>query len=281
MAIGAFLAKAGIGLLSGYQQQKAAEKNQQFQVDQQNLAYDRSLPWSNYGPAGNVEFDPETKQILQTLDPQYQAMMQGFLGSSAMANEELQNMMGDPYAMEQQQFKRFEDFNADAYNQQRLKQQEQAIAQGRTGTQGYYDQMAIEDAIGRDRMRGQMQSMQTGMDYRNMLRAEALGMGAGARDVAGMLTPQADLGRMVGQGSNATGNMAGVRTAGDNLADTRAGFWSGLAGQAQDYNFGNFSSMFTKGGNAARQINRAMNPTVKSSLFNQGKIGNNQFGGDY
>ena len=281
MAIGAFLAKAGVGLLSGYQQKKAAEANQQFQVDQQNLAYDRSLPWSNYGPAGNVEFDPETKQILQTLDPQYQAMMQGFLGSSAMANEELQSMMGDPYAMEQQQFKRFEDFNADAYNQQRLAQQEQAIAQGRTGTQGYYDQMAIEDAIGRDRMRGQMQSMQTGMDYRNMLRAEALGMGEGARNVAGMLTPQADLGRMVGQGSNATGNMAGVRTAGDNLADTTSGFWSGLAGQAQDYDFGNFSSMFTKGGNAARQISRAMNPTVKSSLFNQGRIGNNQFGGDY
>jgi len=281
MAIGAFLAKAGVGLLSGYQQKKAAEANQQFQVDQQNLAYDRSLPWSNYGPAGNVEFDPETKQILQTLDPQYQAMMQGFLGSSAMANEELQSMMGDPYAMEQQQFKRFEDFNADAYNQQRLAQQEQAIAQGRTGTQGYYDQMAIEDAIGRDRMRGQMQAMQTGMDYRNMLRAEALGMGEGARNVAGMLTPQADLGRMVGQGSNATGNMAGVRTAGDNLADTTSGFWSGLAGQAQDYDFGNFSSMFTKGGNAARQISRAMNPTVKSSLFNQGRIGNNQFGGDY
>jgi len=237
MAIGAFLAKAGIGLLSGFQQKKAAEANQQFQVDQQNLAYDRSLPWSNYGPAGNVEFDPETKQILQTLDPQYQAMMQGFLGSSAMANEELQSMMGDPYAMEQQQFKRFEEFNADAYNQQRLAQQEQAIAQGRTGTQGYYDQMAIEDAIGRDRMRGQMQSMQTGMDYRNMLRAEALGMGAGARDVAGMLTPQADLGRMVGQGSNATGNMGGVSTAGSNTADTKAGFWSGLASQAQDYNF--------------------------------------------
>ena len=281
MAIGAFLAKAGIGLLSGFQQQKAAEANQQFQVDQQNLAYDRSLPWSNYGPAGNVEFDPETKQILQTLDPQYQAMMQGFLGSSAMANEELQSMMGDPYAMEQREFKRFEDFNADAYNQQRLAQQEQAIAQGRTGTQGYYDQMAIEDAIGRDRMRGQMQAIQTGMDYRNMLRAEALGMGEGAMNVAGMLTPQADLGRMVGQNSNATGNMAGVSMAGSNTADTRAGFWSGLAGQAQDYNFGNFSSMLTKGGNAARRVSRAMSPTVKSSLFNQGRIGNNQFEGDY
>ena len=281
MAIGAFLAKAGLGLLSGFQQKKAAEANQQFQVDQQNLAYDRSLPWSNYGPAGNVEFDPETKQILQTLDPQYQAMMQGFLGSSAMANEELQSMMGDPNKLAQEQFKMFEEFNADAFNRQRLQGQEAAIAQGRTGTQGYYDQMAIEDAIGRDRMRGQMQAIQTGMDYRNMLRAEALGMGEGAMNVAGMLTPQADLGRMVGQQSNATGNMAGVSMAGSNTADTRAGFWSGLAGQAQDYNFGNFSSMLTKGGNAARRVSRAMSPTVKSSLFNQGRIGNNQFEGDY
>ena len=40
-------------------------------------------------------------------------------------------------------------------------------------TQGYYDQMAIEDSIGRDRMRGQMAAIGTGMDYRNMLRAEA------------------------------------------------------------------------------------------------------------
>ena len=78
-----------------------------------------------------------------------------------------------------------------------------------------------------------------------------------------------------------TGNMAGVSTAGSNTADTTSGFWSGLAGQAQDYNFGNFSSMFTKGGNAARQATRAMNPTVKSNLFNQGRIGNNQFGGNY
>ena len=268
MAIGAFLAKAAVGMLSARQQQKAAEKNQQFQVDQQNLAYDRSLPWSNYGPAGNVEFDPETKEILQTLDPQYQAMMQGFLGSSSMANQELQNMMGDPYAMEQQQFKRFEDFNADAFNQSRLQGQEAAIAQGRTGTQGYYDQMAIEDSIGRERMRGQMQSMQTGMDYRNMLRAEALGFGADARATAGMLTPQADLGRMVGQGSNATGNMAGVSMAGSNTADTTSGFWSGLAGQAQDYNFDNlFKTQYTQKKFHSLLDQKGYTPT-KSSAFN-------------
>ena len=278
--IGALI-NAGVGLFGQYQARKDAKDRRAYAEQQRELAYERSLPWSSRGPAGNVEFDPETREMLQTLNPEYQAMMQGFLGSSSMANQELQNMMGDPNKLAQEQFKMFEEFNADAFNRQRLQGQEAAIAQGRTGTQGYYDQMAIEDAIGRDRMRGQMQAIQTGMDYRNMLRAEALGMGEGAMNVAGMLTPQADLGRMVGQNSNATGNMAGVSMAGSNTADTRAGFWSGLAGQAQDYNFGNFSSMLTKGGNAARRVSRAMSPTVKSSLFNQGRIGNNQFEGDY
>ena len=236
MAIGALI-NAGVGLFGQYQARKDAKDRRAYAEQQRDLAYERSLPWSSRGPAGNVEFDPETREMLQTLSPEYQSMMQGFLGSSAMANQELQNMMGDPNKLAQEQFKMFEEFNADAFNQQRLAQQEQAIAQGRTGTQGYYDQMAIEDAIGRDRMRGQMAAIGTGMDYRNMLRAEALGFGADARATAGMLRPQAELGRMVGQGSNATGNMAGVSTAGSNTADTTAGFWSGLASQAQDYNF--------------------------------------------
>ena len=264
MAIGAFLAKAGIGLLSGFQQKKAAEANQQFQVDQQNLAYDRSLPWSNYGPAGNVEFDPETKQILQTLDPQYQAMMQGFLGSSAMANEELQSMMGDPYAMEQQEFKRFEDFNADAYNQQRLAQQEQAIAQGRTGTQGYYDQMAIEDAIGRDRMRGQMQAIQTGMDYRNMLRAEALGMGEGARSVAGMLRPQAELGQTIGAGVDRRANMQGITDANKDYYQLKQNQTSGLMEQIKEYDLDDFYSMFDKKGSGGGMLS----PSTQADAYN-------------
>ena len=276
--IGGFLAKAGIGLLSGYQNRKAAEKNQQFQVDQNKLAYERTLPWSNYGPAGNVEFDPETREILQTLDPQYQAMMQGYLGSSAMANQELQNMMGSPYALEKQQMDRFDALNIDAYNQARAQGQEAAIAQGRGGTQGYYDRMAIEDAIGRDRQQWGAKAMQTGMDYRNMLRAETIGMGDAARNVAGMLTPQGDLGRMVGQGSNATGNMAGVSTAGSNTADTTGSFWSGLAEKAQDYDFSKTGwSLFS---NNAPQ-NPRINPMNKSKLFNTGIIGSNQYGGDY
>ena len=275
--IGALI-NAGVGLFGQYQARKDAKDRRAYAEQQRELAYERSLPWSSRGPAGNVEFDSETKEMIQTLNPEYQAMMQGFLGSSSMANQELQNMMGDPNKLAREQFKLFEDFNADAFNQSRAQGQEAAIAQGRTGTQGYYDQMAIEDAIGRDRQQWGAKAMQTGMDYRNMLRAETIGMGDAARNVAGMLTPQGDLGRMVGQGSNATGNMAGVSTAGSNTADTTGSFWSGLAEKAQDYDFSKTGwSLFS---NNAPQ-NPRINPMNKSKLFNTGIIGSNQYGGDY
>jgi len=101
-----------------------------------------------------------------------------------------------------------------------------------------------------------------------MLRAETIGMGDAARNVAGMLTPQGDLGRMVGQGSNATGNMAGVSMAGSNTADTTGSFWSGLAEKAQNYNFDNlFKTQYTQKKFHSLLDQKGYTPT-KSSLFN-------------
>lgn len=236
-------------IFGGKKQAKLAEENRKWQEQQNTLAYERTLPWSSQGPAGNVEFDPETREMIQTLDPEYQALMQGWLGSSAMANQELQGMMGSPYAMEQQQFQRFEDLNANAYAQSRMQGQEAALATGRIGgTQGYYDQLATEDAINKDRMSGKMQAINTGMSYRNMLAAESQGFGSNAMNVAGMLNTQADLGRMVGQGSNVNANMAGTSLAGTNYTDTKSGFWSGMQGQAAQYNSdGKLTSEATSG----------------------------------
>ena len=233
----------GGGLLGGFasayaarQQAKIAEENRRWQAEQNTLAYERSLPWSSYGPAGNVEFDPETKEIMSTLAPEYQDLMNQWLGTSGMATDELQSMMGDPYAMEQQQFKRFEDLNRDAYARSRMQGQEAAEARGMKGTESYYDELAIEDAINQSRLGGQMQSMKTGMDYRNMLAAESQGFGANAMNVAGMLNTQADLGSMVGARTKPGMNMLGLSAAGTNYADTKSGFWSGMQDQAGLYN---------------------------------------------
>jgi hypothetical protein len=223
-------------LFGGRQQRKIAEENRRWQAEQNTLAYERSLPWSSQGPAGDVEFDSETKEMLQTLSPEYQQLMNQWLGTADMSTTELQSMMGDPYAMEQQQFQRFEDLNKSAYARSRAQGQESALARGMQGTQSYYDQMAIEDSINQSRLGGQLAAMGTGMNYRQMLGQEALGFGGGAMNIAGMLTPQADLGRLLGQGAHTGVNMEGLSLAGTNLADTKSGFWSGMQDQAALYN---------------------------------------------
>jgi hypothetical protein len=223
-------------IFANRQQRKIAEANRKWQAEQNTLAYERSLPWSSYGPAGDVEFDPETKEIMSTLSPEYQDLMNQWLGTAGMSTAELQGMMGDPYAMEQQQFQRFEDLNRSAYARSRAQGQESALARGMQGTESYYDRRAIEDSINQSRLGGQLAAMGTGMNYRQMLGQEALGFGGGAMNIAGMLTTQGDLGRLIGQGAHTGKNMAGVSLAGTNLADTQSGFWSGMQDQAALYN---------------------------------------------
>ena len=259
------LISAGAGLWGQHQAKKEAEKNKQFQIDQQNLAYEKSMPWSSQGPAGNVDFDPETKQMMQTLNPEYQAMMQGFLGSSSMANTELQKMMGDPYAMEQEQFKRFEALNANAYAQSRMQGEEAALATGRMGgTQGYYDKLATEDAINQSRLGGQMNAMQTGIGYRNMLSAEALGFGGAAQDISGMLLPQAKLGMMVGQGLNVDSNMEGIKQAGQDYTKQQNANTAGLMEKFQDYDWSDLKGLFGGGGGS-----QGGSQQTYSSMFDQ------------
>jgi hypothetical protein len=269
-------AQIGASYFANRKAKKYAEENKRYQEEQNRLAYERSLPWNSKSAYGSVSFDPETKEMLQTLSPEYQQLMDGWLGSSKMANEELQGMMTDPYAMEQEQFGRFEELNANAYNQSRLQGQEAAIAQGRTGTQGYYDNLAVEDSINQNRLGGQMAAIGTGMDYRNMLKAEALGFGEGAMTVPSMLNTQADLGRAIGQGSTVNANMQGMRDAGNSYADTRSANAANMYKQFQNLDL---NGMFAT--NSSRAAQRRQNPRTYSSLFNQGKIGNNQFPGDY
>ena len=226
------------GAYAARQMAKNAEANRKWQTEQNTIAYERSLPWSSYGPAGDVEFDPETKKIMQTLAPEFQGLMDDWLGVAGMAQQEMLSMMGDPYAMEQQQFKRFEDLNRDAYARSRMQGQEAALARGMQGTESYYDQMAIEDAIGQDRLRGQLASMQTGMDYRKMVGEEAIGFGAGAQNVAGMLRPDVNYGIGAGQGSEVAANMLGMSGAGTDLTDTQNAYYSGMLGQASKYGGG-------------------------------------------
>ena len=233
----------GGGLLGGFASAYAAKKaaqiareNREWQERQNTLAYERSLPWSSYGPAGDVEFDPETKKMLQTLKPEYQAMMQGFIGSSAMAGEELQMMYSDPNKMARDQFDLLQEFSADDYAQSRMQGEEAALARGMIGTESYYDKKAIEDSINKSILGDKISSVGLGMDYRNMLSEEYLNAATAARDTAGMLLPDAKLGVDIGRFAHTGKNMQGIREGGQDYADTRSAFWSGMQDQKAKYN---------------------------------------------
>ena len=224
---------------SAYAARKAAQiarENREWQAEQNTLAYERSLPWSSFGPAGDVEFDPETKKMLQTLKPEYQAMMQGFIGSSAMAGEELQMMYSDPNKMARDQFNLLQEFSTDAYAKSRMQGEEVALARGMLGTESYYDEMAIEDSINKSILADKISSVGLGMDYRNMLSAEYLNTATAARDTAGILRPDAQLGVDIGQGSHTGKNMMGIREGGQDYADTQSAFYSGMMDQKAKYN---------------------------------------------
>ena len=223
-------------IFSGREQEKIAEANRKWQSDENTLAFERSLPWSSYGPAGDVEFDPETKQIMSTLSPEYQDLMNQWLGTAGKATTELQSMMGDPNKLAKSQFDLLQELSADLYARSRAQGKEAAIARGMEGTESYYDKLATEDAINKSILADKIASIGLGMDYRQMLGDETLKFGGGAMNISGMLTPQGDLARLVGQGSHTGKNMAGVSLAGTNLADTRSGFWSGMQDQAALYN---------------------------------------------
>ena len=52
-----------------------------------------------------------------------------------------------------------------------------------------------------------------------------------------VVSGEADLGSMIGARLRPGMNMQGIRTAGDNLADTTSSYFSGLADQASQYDF--------------------------------------------
>jgi hypothetical protein len=141
--------------------------------------------------------------------------------------------------MEQEQMERFDAFNADRDRRNQQQADEMAFAQGNFGGTGhYYKNLALGESVNQRRMQEELQSMGTGMDYRQMLRAESLGFGRGGMDVAGMLRPDVNYGIGAGQGSEVAANMLGMSASGIDLTDTQNAYYSGMLGQGSKYGGG-------------------------------------------
>ena len=207
-------------------------------------AYERSLGWDMKGPAGSTTFDKETNEMLAEFSPEMQQLYDGWLRAEQRAGDELSAYNMDERTINQ--IGMFDTSNAYRDRQNKLAMDEQNFAQGLGGTQSFYNNMNLGEQVNQRRLQEALKSREMAMGERNLLSAEQLAFGNAAIDAPRTLFRQAELGLKAGQGSHTGVNMAGNSLASMALADTKAGFWSGLMGGMSNYS-GQDSSSSSKG----------------------------------
>lgn len=226
------LANRGRKKLSGIYQQ-----NLEYQKMIQDEAYARSLPKGVTGPAGMVTFDDETEEMMMEFSPEMQDLYQGWLRAEQRAGEELA-----AYDIDERTTKKIDLWRSANAEQERRQRQELAAAnvnQGIGGTPAYWKEKALEDSINQGVMDFTANvAHPLSLAERGLLSGEQLAFGNAAIDAPRMLMHQADLSRAIGQGSHTGVNVPGVSLGSLALADTKAGFWSGLLGGASQYGGG-------------------------------------------
>jgi len=235
------------GLLSSLMGLGASKKlsgiyqdNLDYQKMIQDQAYSRSLPKGVSGPAGKVVFDEETEEMLMELDPEIQSVMDGWLRAEKRAGEEL-----NAYNMDERtinQISMFDKANEFRDRQDRNRLAEQNYQRGIAGTGAFYNNMALGEQVNQRRLQEALKSREMAMGERNLLSAEQLAFGNAAIDAPRTLMAQADLARAIGQGSHTGVNVEGVSLGSLALADTEAGFYSGMMGGMNNYSSGGSSS---------------------------------------
>ena len=241
------------GLLSSLMGAKARRglediyrENRDYQKMIMDEAYGRSLPKGVTGPAGMVTFDKETEEMLMELDPEVQNIMDAWLRQGVRTGEELAEFDMDARTMDQ--IRMFDEANEFRDRQDRNRLAEQNYQRGIGGTQEFYANMSLGEQVNQRRLQEALQSRGMAMNERQMLSGEMIAMGNAGIDAPRMLMQQADLSRAIGQGSHTGVNASGVALGSLALADTKAGFYSGMLGTASQYGGSNSSGSSSGGG---------------------------------
>ena len=207
-------------------------------------AFGRSLGWDMEGPAGFTSFDKDTREMLAEFTPEMQDLYDGWLRAEQRAGEELA-----AYDIDERTTKKIDLWRSANAERDRRQRQELAAAnvnQGIGGTLAYWKERALEDSINQGVMDFTANvAHPMALGERGLLSAEQLAFGNAAIDSPRMLMQQGDLSRAIGQGSHTGVNVPGVSLGSLALADTKAGFWSGLMGGMSQYGGGGASKSGT------------------------------------
>ena len=211
------------GLLGGWFQNRMAKKQREFEAQQSELAYQRSLPWNSESAAGTVTYDADTKQMLQELSPEMQKLMGNWLGISSQANQLLSDNLSNPFDAQNKIMQNFDNLNENKDRQDRQRLAEQNYAQGTGGgTQGYYAGLSLGEQVNNRRLQEQLAASGEVRANNTMFGNLDQTYGRGGMDISTMLSGQATEGRLLGQGSNL--NTLQDATASRNYTDTKSNF---------------------------------------------------------
>ena len=227
-------------------------------------AYKRSLPKDVTGPAGMVTWDEDEEEMLMELDEGTKALRESWFRAEERAGEEL-----GAYDMDERTIKQIGMFDAANYDMDRARQQELVAlnyAQGIEGTPGYWKQRALDDQKNQRRLQEALKSREMAMGERNLLSAEQIAFGNAAIDAPRTLMAQGDLSRLIGSGAHTGVNAAGTSLASMALADTQAGFWSGLSGGMSQYGAPKTGSSTGGGGMFDGLLDSILNPYGSSVM---------------
>ena len=231
-------------------------------------AFERSLGWDMEGPAGSTSFDKDTKEMLAEFSPEMQQLYDGWLRAEQRAGDELA-----AYDIDERTAKKIGMFrSANAQEERRQRQELDALnlSQGTGGTIAYWKEKALEDAINQNYLNFTANvAHPLSLAERGLLSAEQLAFGNAAIDAPRTLMRQLELGMASGQGSHTGVNMEGNALASMALADTKAGYWSGLLGGMSNYGGGS-STTGGSGGTTPSGAAGSTNPygsSIMSSLI--------------
>jgi len=250
------LLKAGLANRGRKSLKSIYEENWLRNKQMMEEAYIKSLPKDVTGPAGMVTFDEDEEEMLMELDEGTRALRESWFRAEERAGEELA-----AYDIDERTIKKIGMFDAANYDMDRARQQELVAlnyAQGIEGTPGYWKQRALDDQRNQRRLQEAIQAHPMSLGERSLLSAEQIAFGNAAIDAPRMLMQQGDLSRALGQGSHTGVNVAGTSLASMALADTQAGFWSGLTSGMSQYGAPKTNTTTAAAGNTDRYSSSPM-----------------------
>lgn len=218
-------------VISGYGANKASKRNAAAQEAAAQLQYQQSLPWTTTGMFGGATFDEDGRTAELTLSPELQTHYDRLFGRAGTTAAQVESMMGDPSAMQQQLYQQQKALFAPQQEQERLDLENRLRAQGMLGATGGQQRMGtLLEAQQKQDLARQVQSMDQAQKMIDLYRAREAGDISGALQFGELPLKYAQLGRGIGSGlSGAAQYGAGLRSnAAMNVADTQSAFWGQL-----------------------------------------------------